>query len=225
MKLAYSYDPISLKFVGIAPMQPHPTRPGEYLVPAHSTLVEPPSDYTPMQTPIYNLATKTWSLVQSDLSISIEKERLNARSLEGNLLYEYNLDGELVERDPAIVKAEDDAKKEKRDYNNNVRELKMTMDRNIFLKGQEVTKGSGMTEVQTFITSFQLKRDNASEYINDGLLVRYPWGLYEIGDPLNMEQKIYEYYNGVLVMLDKFRDAEIAAYLTAKAALGPDPNQ
>jgi hypothetical protein len=61
--------------------------------------------------------------------------------------------------------------------------------------------------------------NNPAEYVNDGLKVFYPIDTYNLYDSLDTEAKITDYYKKVVIFLDKFREAEIANYLTQKAAL------
>jgi len=73
-----------------------------------------------------------------------------------------------------------------------------------------------------FAQSWKLKKENPSEYITDGVLAFKTVGAFSIGDALDTEQKILDYFTEMVSMLiafDKFRDTKINEYLAAKAVL------
>ena len=97
--------------------------------------------------------------------------------------------------------------------------LKLIMNGSIISKGQEMTGGNTKESIQAFVSAYQLRANNASEYVAEGLTVGYAVTGYTVGDALDTDIKINEYYTKVLIEMDKFRNAEIVIYLTAKAAL------
>lgn len=91
---------------------------------------------------------------------------------------------------------------------------KNNMDLNIFNKAKEISKGTSMESVQSFFQAFQIRAANPASYINSGLVVRYAIEGFELGDALDTEVKIVNYYNGILILMDKFRESEIANYIS-----------
>ena len=131
---------------------------------------------------------------------------------KGIALEEFNSNGELVRRN------EDDINADIAEFDRNLKifKLKGAMDFNIVNKIFEITGASTKESAQAFVSSYEIKKNNPAEYINDGLVVHYAIGNYSIGDALDTEEKIREYYNKLLIIMDKFRDAEIATYIAGK---------
>ncbi len=72
-----------------------------------------------------------------------------------------------------------------------------------------------------FAQSWRLKMDNASSYSGIGLVALEEIAGFSVGDPLDTDQKVSDYYTekvNQLIAFDIFRDAEIMTYLAAKAA-------
>jgi len=101
-----------------------------------------------------------------------------------------------------------------------LQEAKSLMDSDIRAFVKSVTFGNDDASMQAFISSYQLRATNAASYVADGLVAHYTNGLYTAGDPLDTAVKIAEYYNGLLVLIDKDRQVKIATYLATKASLG-----
>ena len=219
--LIYLYDNNFL-YAGFMEAPRNPIRKGEFLPPDNATTIAPPNNYTINEIPKFDIDFNDWYLVESPYKIAQDKEieELKQKQLitpneYGVALYELDTNGNVVERDPAIIEAENNqAIKEI-----NIFDLKKVMDDNIINKAREVTGGSSLESIQAFISSYQLKAGNSSEYVSDGLVAHYTNGNYTKGDSLDTEAKISEYYKGLLLLLDKHRDTEIAAYLAAKAVL------
>lgn len=220
MSIAYGYDN-TFRLTGPIPMQKDPLEAGRFLVPSNATTIEPPTGYDASQTPAFNPDTQQWSLVKSYYQLDLEASYSEICTAWGTALYEQDIDGNWSERDPAEVQAEDDAKIAQNDYEQSIKELKDNMDANIINKSAEITKGTSIESIQAFIQAYQLRANNPAEYVNDGLIVRWAIDIYALNDALDTEQKITEYYNKVLIYLDKFREQEIANYINAVAALSP----
>lgn len=98
-------------------------------------------------------------------------------------------------------------------------DLKETMDSNIMAKAMEISKGTTAESVQAFFQAFQIRASNPAEYTSEGLIVRYAITGYALNDALDTEAKITDYYNKILIEMDKYREAEISNYIAALAAL------
>jgi len=73
-----------------------------------------------------------------------------------------------------------------------------------------------------FAQSWKLKKENPTEYITDGVAAFKTVGAFTIGEALDTEQKILDYFTEMvklLIVFDKFRDIKISEYLAAKALL------
>jgi len=73
-----------------------------------------------------------------------------------------------------------------------------------------------------FAQSWKLKKENPAEYMTDGILAFKTVGIFTIGEALDTEQKVLEYFTEMvklLIIFDKFRDTKINEYLVAKAVL------
>jgi len=219
--IGYQYSD-DYRLIGPVPLASNPRKYGEYLVPANCTTIAPPSDYGQELEPAFNEATQEWELIKSVYQLNLEESYKESVSPTGSPLYEQNIDGDWVERDPAIVQAEDDQKNLEQNYANEVNRLKKLMDETIVEKAEEITKGTSIASVQAFLNAFQLRANAPSEYVNEGLIVRWAIDTYQLGDPLDTVEKIQTYYTKVLVYMDKFREAEITKYITAVSAL-PTP--
>ena len=102
--------------------------------------------------------------------------------------------------------------------------LDKTMDTNIFTQAATLLGTTKFESMMFFSQSWNLKRDYALMYINDGLKVfKVTTSFQTLGYALDTETKINSYYNElckeVLVVIDKFRDNEIQTFLAAKSAL------
>lgn len=212
--IAYQYDQDGY-FVGVISCQKNPIKKSEYLLPVNSTFVQPPTGYTEDKIPVFNNDLGQWVLVSSPLKIQENLNLLKLTNEFGVSLYFSDDEGNAVLRSVEDVEAESNIIKKQRDIDF----LKNQMDFKIFQKAQEVTKGSSMESIQAFVSSYQLRSSNASEYVNDGLKAHYTYGNFAQGDLLDTETKIQEYYKSLLILLDKFRETEINNYLIAKAAL------
>ena len=218
--IAHNFD-FDGYYSGSQPAQKNPVRPGEFIVGANQTLVSPPdpASYTADQIPIFNEALEQWELVNSPEKVANDNALFALVNEEGVFLYEDDGNGVPVERDAQEVADETQAIIDARDKSEQLLSIKTAMDNNIFDKAAEITKGTSMESVQAFTQAFHLRSNNGAEYVADGLIVRYAWGTYGLGDPLDTAQKIEEYYTGIMIELDKFREAEITTYLTARAAI------
>lgn len=212
--IAYCYD-YQGYFTGVTSMQRNPIRKNEFLVPANATLIAPPTGYDETKKPMFNQDSGAWVLVDSPLKLAQDKQLLELTNEYGVNLYELGEDGLPLLRDEAEVLAETEAITK----NLQIAELKRVMDTNIVNKAKEVTRATSTESAQAFIQAFTLRMNNPAEYVNDGLKVFYPIDTYNLYDSLDTEAKITDYYKKVVIFLDKFREAEIANYLTQKAAL------
>lgn len=91
---------------------------------------------------------------------------------------------------------------------------KETMDANIRAKAASITKASSSESAQAFFQAFQIRASNPASYVNEGLIVRYAITGFNIDEALNTEQKITDYYNGLLIEMDKYREQEIVNYIS-----------
>lgn len=72
-----------------------------------------------------------------------------------------------------------------------------------------------------FAHSWRIKSERAADYSASGYVALEAIAGFNPGDALDTEAKVQSYYDekvNQLIVFDKFRDAEILAYLTAKAA-------
>lgn len=212
--IAYTYDPISFKFKGIVTMPKNPMRANEYLKPSNATTVPIPS-YSNLEYPVFNIGTSTWSLIPSDYALSLEASKEEDRTILGTQKYELDINGDWVARDQADIDLEDASKQKAID----IMLLKNTMDTNIVNKALEITKASSIESATAFISAYQVRANNAASYENDGLIVLYAIDGFILYGALDTTQKIQDYYNGLLILLDKFRNTEINTYLAAKAVI------
>ena len=218
--IAHNFD-FDGYFAGSEPAQKNPIVQGQFLLGPNQTLVAPPDagSYTADQIPIFNEDLEQWELVDSPEKIANDNALFALTNEEGVLLYEDDGNGIPVARDQADVDAETQAIVDARALSENLGNIRETMDNNIIVKAMEITKGTTIESVQAFTQAFHLRANNPAEYVAEGLVVRYAWGSYAIDDALDTEAKISEYYSGIMIELDKFREAEIATYLAAKFAL------
>lgn len=217
--IGYQYDE-NFRLLGPVPLAPNPR--GGFLVPALCTTVEPPTGYGVEEMPAFNEASQSWELVKSYYQLELEATYQEAVSPKGNPLYELDLNGDWVERDAAIVQAEDDVRILQDAYDSQLIILKQSMDATILEKAKEITKGSSLPSVQSFLQAYQLRVNAPEEYVSEGLIVRWAIDGYSVGDALDDVTKIEDYYKKVLIYLDKFREQTIGEYITAKNAL-PQP--
>lgn len=214
--IAYSYDNNGI-YTGTVAMQKHPLKSSEYLVPMNATMIEPPdvSTYSADKVPSFNQDTQSWVLVESPQKIEEDKAKLDLENSYGVKLYEKDIEGNVIAREASIVEEETlNIYKEDKYI-----EEKMIMDTNILNKVKEVTNASTPESAQAFISSYQVRVNNAADYVNEGLIVRYALDAYALNDALDTEAKIVDYYNKLLVHIDKFREQAIATYITNKQAI------
>lgn len=214
MTIAYGYNSQGY-FTGVIPMQRNPFKAGEFLLPAMATLVEPPTGYTEDQQPKFNLDTEQWELVESQYKKALDAEKMQLTNEYGVNLYEDDGLGNVILRDNAEVQSEvDEIIKQ-----NQLADIKNTMDNNIVNKAFELTGASSIESASAFFQGYTLRANNASEYINEGLMAHYAIGAFALGDALDTEAKISEYYNLINITMDKFRNSEINNYLAAKTTI------
>jgi len=102
-------------------------------------------------------------------------------------------------------------------------DLDKLMDTNIFIEAAGIFGTSKFESMVFFSQSWILKRDYASKYVDDGLVVfKQTVSFQIIGAPLDTESKVHTYHDElcqeILIAIDKYRDNEIRTYLAAKAA-------
>lgn len=221
MAIGYMYDD-TFRLIGPVPLASNPKRYGEYLVPSNCTTIEPPTGYGEELTPAFNRGTGQWDLVKSYYALEMEDTYREAVSPTGAPLYEQDIEGNWILRDAAIVQAEDDANNAAANYDLELQNLKVSMDEAILNKAMEITKGTSLPSVQSFLSAYQLRALKPSEYVSEGLIVRWAIDTYALGDALDTDLKIEDYYSKILIYMDKFREEKIGEYLAAKAAL-PTP--
>lgn len=217
------------KFTGSTIAFSNPRKLGAFLIPADSTNIEPPTDHSINEWPMFNVETETWSLVESDYKINKDKEdqelvdqqAADARQVELAQLSEVNevgiltkelIDDEVVDRDPSLILSETN----KINGSNLLTNLHQQVETDILNYAKNITKGSSKASIQAFIQAFQLRSLNPSEYINQGLKVYYEITNYPLYSELDNELAITEYYTTILIDIDKNREDMITQYLTAK---------
>ena len=215
MSIAYGFNEKGY-FTGIVPMQRNPIRKTEFLAPSNATLVQPPTGYTEEQQPMFNEDLQVWLLVESEYKINLDAEKLQLVDEYGVHLYEEDMDGNIIQRPVEDVQADGELIIKEIA----IRELKNVMDSNIINKALEITRGSSIESASAFFQGYILRASNAAEYVNDGLIVHYSYGNFSLGEALDTETKIVEYYNSLNILMDKFRNSEINNYLAAKLAAG-----
>ena len=171
MAIGYMYDE-TFRLLGSIPLAPNPLQAGEYLTPARCTQVVPPTGYDASQVPIFNQDAQQWSLGKSHYQLGLEASYVEAVTGYGTALYEQNIEGNWSQRDPAEVAAEDAAKEAQQNYDLEIQNLKINMDTNIINKSAEITKGTSVESIQAFIQAYQLRANNASEYITQSQIRR-----------------------------------------------------
>lgn len=216
----YAYNERGI-FTAVVAGQKNPKKQNEFLQPANTTTIAPPEEYSINEVPSFDEDLGQWVLIKSDYKINLDAAKLEEVNEYGVLINE-EVNGEVVARPQAEVDAENAeviAAREAEALIEATKTLKLTMDQNILDKAREITLGTSSESMQAFVQAFSLRANNPEEYINDGLQVHYATAGYALGDPLDTEVKITDYYTKIMVELDKFRNAEIEAYLAAKAAL------
>jgi len=96
------------------------------------------------------------------------------------------------------------------------------MNNAIYAEAFTVFKTTDLHSATAYSQSWRLKKENPALYADDGLVAFRTIGSFTLGDPLDTEQKVLDYYTALvdlLIAFDKFRDTKIKEYLTAKAAL------
>jgi hypothetical protein len=216
----YRYDDNG-HYTGTVKGQKNPIRVWEYLQPINTTDIAPPSEYTIEQIPKFNKISGEWELVKSQYKKDLEASQLEEVNEYGVLLNEM-IDDEVVPRDPQIIQSETDIiiqQEATEQLEAEIQAIKNTMDQNIITEAMAVTGASSTESAQAFIQAYQLRMANPAEYVNEGLKVYYPIDTYILGEDLDTEAKITDYYKKVTIYLDKFREAEIASYLSQKAVI------
>jgi len=98
-----------------------------------------------------------------------------------------------------------------------------TMSDNIGLAVYNLFETTDDASANAFAQSWKIKTERSADYAAEGLVARKEVAGFLIGDPLDTEAKILSYYTemiNLMVVFDKYRDAEIMTYLVAKAAQG-----
>lgn len=210
-------------YCGVQTAQVDPKNPAQRLMPANATQVAPPTGYPVEQCPKWNGSAWVLDTAPKTIAEQVELARLQEEVKQQNLeatneygirLYE-EVNGEVVLRNSAAVQAEvdlvlTDLQKQS---------LLSTLKQNIINKGAEITGGIDSESIAAFFQAYQLRAANPASYIADGLAVKYAVTGYAVNDALDTEAKITDYYNKVMIEMDKFREAEYATYQTALAAL------
>ncbi len=236
--IVYNYDNDGL-FTGPSVPPVNPKQPDQFLKPARCTEVAPPEGYPIEQIPKWD--GSSWSLVESPYKIAQDAElarqqeeaaiqaaeaqreihRQNAETLDANgiplyhVSYDENGDVVTVAKTAQELADELAAKQDEEARGN----LLFTLKQNIMNKGAEITGGIDADSIAAFFQAYQLRAQNPAEYLADGLTANYAVTGFAQGDALDTEAKITDYYNKVMIEMDKFREAEYAAYQTALAAL------
>lgn len=215
--IAYIFDGNGY-FVGVSSAQENPKKVGEYLKPSNGTFIAPPDSgsYPSDKEPLFNEDLEQWELVDSRQKIETDEQLLELKNQYGVNLYKTDNNGNVVPKDTAEVDAEVDAIGS--DYK--LEDARALMDSNILNKAMDITKGTNLPSVQSFLQAYQLRANNPANYVSAGLKVYYAKDTFNIGDNLDTEQKIKDYYNAILIEMDLYRESEIANYLATKASLG-----
>lgn len=236
--VVYNYDNEGL-YTGPSVPPVNPKQPEQFLKPAMCTEVAPPEGYPVEQIPKWD--GSSWSLVESPYKIAQDAElarqeeeaaiqaaeaqreihRQNAEALDENgiMLYHVSEDanGDIVTVAKTAQELADElAARQDAEARGS---LLSTLKQNIMNKGAEITGGIDADSIAAFFQAYQLRAANPAEYIADGLTANYAVTGYAVNDALDTEAKITDYYNKVMVEMDKFREAEYAAYKAALAAL------
>lgn len=206
--IGYKYNPSTFKLIGSLNLQQNPANPSEFLSPPDVTTVAPPSGYSADECPAFNTGTQTWYLTDSDSYLADQTARQSAVSANDVALFEDDGSGKWVARPQADIDA-DEAEAGKEIAKDNA---KITMDSNIQSKAFEISGADTIVAAQNFFQAYQLRASNASEYVSEGLVAHYANGTYALNDALDTEVKIQEYYSGLCVLMDKFRNTEINTY-------------
>jgi hypothetical protein len=215
--IGYLYNN-NFELSGSVVLRPNPLEPNKYLTPANCTTVAPPN-YNQEQIPVFNVESQDWELGKSAYWYELQKMYSEAVTTHGVPLYEQDAQGQWVERSSSEVQLEISNKQAVIDYERAVEQAKKLMDDKILEKAKEVTKGTSVESVQAFTSAYQVRVNNAIDYVGEGLIVRYALEGYVLGEALDTEVKIRDYYNKLLVYLDKFREAEINKYIQTVSSL------
>jgi hypothetical protein len=139
--------------------------------------------------------------------------------LDGEIELTFSDNSNETEVDAFLSSVSDALLAAKKDKAAQLEAIKKTMDQNIINEAMAVTGATSIESAQAFVQAFQLRMANPAEYVNEGLKVYYAIDTYSLGEDLDTETKITDYYKKVVVYLDKFREAEIASYLSQKAVI------
>ena len=93
------------------------------------------------------------------------------------------------------------------------------MDKDIAFESAKKIGTYNRESMFAFVDAYQLRIIAAHKYLDFGLKAEINIASFSIGDKLDTEEKIKEYYTELLVHLDKFRTQKIVDYLTVKAGL------
>lgn len=77
--IAYDYNPVTREYIGRETAQENPKHPGEYLIPAHSTLTEPPA-LREGYARVWN--EEEWSYVEDHRGATIWRDHFTSRTVE-----------------------------------------------------------------------------------------------------------------------------------------------
>jgi hypothetical protein len=227
--IAYIYNKEG-KFTGSCVAPVNPRNLSKFLMPVDSTDIQPPKDHSINEWPMFNEDTQTWSLVESDYKIQkdiedqelIDQQNEEAQNIENQRIKEVNetgilineiIDDVIVARDSLTVIAETNKVVGSISLSN----LHIKCESDILDYAKNITKGSTKDSIQAFIQAYQLRANNPSEYINQGLKVYYETPDYPLYTLLDNELAITEYYTTILVDIDKQRETIIEQYLIDKA--------
>lgn len=96
------------------------------------------------------------------------------------------------------------------------------MNEDIYAEMYSLFQTTDPISAHAFAQSWGLKKDNPAEYLPDNLVATHTVGVFTMGDMLDTEQKIVDFYTEMtklLVQFDKFRDNRIKQYLQEKAEI------
>ena len=95
-----------------------------------------------------------------------------------------------------------------------------SMDTGVVDDAITVFKTKNRESILAFVSSYQLRILAPQKYSALGLVAEFTIGAFTVGDLLNTDEKVKDYYTEILVDLDTKRNTRIVEYLTLKASLG-----
>jgi hypothetical protein len=217
----YIYDEDTKEFLGTTQGQKNPRNKIDFLQPAHTTTLAPPTEYSVNEVPVFSLNLGVWKLTTSQYKLDLDTSTLKETNGYGVLLNEGEL-GAVVPRSTEEIDAETDAiiaAEVSTDLAEEKEILRSTMDTNIVVKAVEITGGTNLDSIQAFLQAFNLRAFSPDSYVDAGLVVFYAIDGYTKGSALDTSEKIKDYYTKILVEVDIFRNNEISNYLAALALL------